>query len=43
MDGNGKMKLKIGKVQVNVTYRYSRLTEQTKKNFNKLLAERETK
>lgn len=36
----GKMKVKIGKVVVNVTYRYSGLTEQTKENFNKLLAER---
>ena len=43
MNGKGKMKLKIGKTQINVTYRYSGLTEQTKENFNKLLAEREKK
>ena len=39
MNGNGKMKLKIGKSQANITYRYSELTEQIKENCNKLLAE----
>ena len=39
----GKMKLKIGKSQVTVTYRYSGLTEQIKDTFNRLLAEREKK
>ena len=43
MNGNGKMKLKIGKSQVNITYRYSGLTEQIKQNYNKMLAEREMK
>lgn len=43
MNGKGKMKLKIGKMQINVTYRYSGLIEHTKENFNKLLAEREKK
>lgn len=38
MNGKGKMKLKIGKTQINVTYRYSGLTEQTKETFNKMLA-----
>ena len=39
----GKMKFKIGKTQVNVTYRYSGLTEQNKENYNKMLAERKMK
>ena len=43
MSGKGKMKVKVGKVTVTVSYRYSGLTEQTKENFNKMLAEREKK
>ena len=43
MNGNGKMKFKIGKTQINVTYRYSELTEQIKESYNKMVAERKTK
>ena len=43
MKTHGKMKLKIGKSVVNVTYRYSGLTEQIKENYNKMLAERKMK
>ena len=43
MNGKGKIRLKIGKVTVNVTYRYENLTEETKNKFNKILAKGVTK
>lgn len=43
MNGKGKMRLKIGKVTVTVTYRYENLTEETINKFNKMLAKGVTK
>ena len=40
MEGTGKLQVKVGKTEINITYRYQNLSEKTIHEYNKMVAER---
>lgn len=40
MEGKGNLEIKVGKTEINITYRYQNLSEKTIREYNKMVAER---